>query len=328
MDDPLIYVRAIHFAATITVAGAVFFIVFIAEPTFRSAADGARLPHIVRHLLVWIAWTSLVVTVVSGMAWLVLVAQSITDSSLWEALATDVLGVVLLQTGFGNDWLARFGLACLLGGMFVRFLSRRRAVKRLWVRCAVVALAAALAGTLVWAGHAAGGRDLEAVLHPAADFVHLTAAAAWVGTLLPLALVLGAAGHDGASVAFARTAAVRFSAFGIVSVATLLITGSINTWYLAGSIPALTATDYGHLLLIKIGLFLVMVAIAAINRLVLTPRLVQTASAAQARRVLFELRINTLLEVAIGVSIIVIVAMLGTNPPGLEAITHAHPHPH
>jgi putative copper resistance protein D len=327
LDDPLIYVRAIHFAATITVAGVVFFIVFIAEPTFRGAADGARLPHIVRHLLVWIAWTSLVVTVVSGIAWLVLVAQSITYSSLGETLTTDVLGAVLLQTGFGNDWLARFGLACLLGGMFVPFLSRR-GVEPLWVKCAVVASAAALTGTLVWAGHAAGGRGLEAVLHPVADFVHLSAAAAWVGTLLPLALVLGAAGHDGASVAFARTATVRFSAFGIVSVATLLITGSINTWYLAGSIPALTETDYGHLLLIKIGLFLVMVAIAAINRLVLTPRLVQTASAAQARRVLFELRINTLLEVAIGVSIIVIVAMLGTNPPGLEAITHAHPHPH
>ena len=47
-----------------------------------------------------------------------------------------------------------------------------------------------------------------------------------------------------------------------------------------------------------------MVAIAAINRLVLTPRLVQTASAPEAGRALFQLRINTLLEVAIGVIII------------------------
>jgi copper resistance protein D len=327
VDDPLIYVRAIHFAATITVAGAVFFIVFIAEPTFRYTAEGARLPAIVRHLLVWIAWTSLVVTVVSGLAWLVLIAQSISDTSLTEALTVDVLGAVLFRTGFGHDWLARFGLACLLGGMFVPFLSRR-AVKSLWVNCAVVAFAAGLAGTLVWAGHAAGGRGLEAVLHPAADFLHLVAASAWAGTLLPLALVLATTEDEAASVALARTATVRFSAFGIASVATLLITGTINTWYLAGSIPALTETDYGHLLLIKIALFLVMVAIAAINRLVLTPRLVQKASAAQARRVLFQLRINALLEVAIGVAIIAIVAMLGTNPPGLEAITHAPHHSH
>ena len=68
MDDPLIYVRAIHFAATITVAGAVFFVVFIAEPAFRGAETGARLPAIVRHLRVWVAWTGLVVTVVSGLA--------------------------------------------------------------------------------------------------------------------------------------------------------------------------------------------------------------------------------------------------------------------
>ena len=123
MYDPLIYVRAIHFAATITVAGAVFFIVFMAEPTFRNAASGARMPAIVRYGLVWIAWSGLVVTVVSGVAWLVLVAQSISDCSLSETLTTDVLGTVLLQTGFGHDWLARFGLACLLGGIFLPFLS-------------------------------------------------------------------------------------------------------------------------------------------------------------------------------------------------------------
>lgn len=327
MDDPLIYVRAIYFAATISVAGAVFFIVFIAEPAFRDAANGARLPAVARYRLVWIAWTGLVVTVASGAAWLVLIAKSISETSLAATLTADVLGAVLLQTGFGHDWLARFVLACLLGGMFVPFLSTRP-FKSLWTSCAVVVLAAGLAGTLVWAGHAAGGMGFEAVLHPAADFLHLVAASAWAGTLLPLALVLGAARHDAASVARARAATARFSAFGIASVATLLITGAVNTWYLAGSIPALTETEYGHLLLIKIALFLGMVAIAAINRLVLTPRLVQTASAPEAGRALFQLRINTLLEVAIGVIIIAIVAMLGTNPPGLEAITHAYRHSH
>jgi copper resistance protein D len=327
LDDPLIYVRAIHFAATIAVAGAVFFIVFIAEPTFRNAADGAHLPAIVRHRLAWVAWTSLVVTVASGGAWLVLIAESISDSSLAETLTADVLGAVLLQTGFGHDWLARFVLACLLGGVFIPFLSTRP-FKSLWTSCAVVVFAAGLAGSLVWAGHAAGGLGFEAALHPAADFVHLIAAAAWVGTLLPLGLLLTAAGNDAPSVALARAATVRFSTFGIASVATLLITGAVNTWYLAGSIPALTETEYGHLLLIKIALFLGMVAIAAINRLLLTPRLVQAASAAQAGRALFQLRINTLLEVAIGVVIIAIVAMLGTNPPGLEAITHAYHHSH
>jgi len=39
LDDPLIWVRAIHFAATLSVAGVVFFLFFIGEPAFR-AADG------------------------------------------------------------------------------------------------------------------------------------------------------------------------------------------------------------------------------------------------------------------------------------------------
>jgi len=36
LDDPLIYARALHFAATTTVAGVAFFIVLIAEPLLRS----------------------------------------------------------------------------------------------------------------------------------------------------------------------------------------------------------------------------------------------------------------------------------------------------
>jgi putative copper resistance protein D len=104
--------------------------------------------------------------------------------------------------------------------------------------------------------------------------VHLIAAAAWVGGLLPLALMLAAAGR---SVAVAHAVSLRFSAYGIVAVGVLLLTGAINTWYLAGSIRALTETDYGHLLLAKIVLFLVMLALATVNRLWLTPALTVNA---------------------------------------------------
>ena len=263
MDDPLIYVRAIHFAATITVAGVAFFIVFIAEPAFRQAEKEARMPVMLRACLAWLAWTGLALTVVSGAAWLVLVAQSMSGQPWAEVFSQDVLRTVLLDTGFGRDWLERFVLAGLLAAMFVPFLSAQR-VRSVRINIVVVALAAGLIGTLAWAGHAAGGSGVEGVVHPAADFVHLVAAAAWVGTLLPFALLLGATRHDAASVAVARTATVRFSSFGIASVGTLLATGVINTWYLAGSIPALTDTDYGHLLLIKIALFVAMIAIALV----------------------------------------------------------------
>jgi copper resistance protein D len=256
-----------------------------------------------------------VVTVVSGAAWLVLIAQSMSDSPLAEVFSEGILWTVLLQTCFGRDWLARFVLACLLAGMFVPFLSAQRS-KSVWIKLVVVALAVGLVGTLAWAGHAIGGSGIEAIIHPAADFLHLVAAAAWVGTLLPLALVLAAAGHDAMSVTIARTVTVRFSTFGIASVGTLLVTGSINTWYLVGSVLALTDTDYGRLLLSKVALFFGMVAIAAVNRLHFTPKLVQVASAFATQDVLRQLRRNTAIEGVVGIIIICIVAVLGVTPHG------------
>ena len=66
----------------------------------------------------------------------------------------------------------------------------------------------------------------------------------------------------------------------------------------------------------KIALFLAMLAIAAINRVRLTPRLV--AGGAVAGPAVRQLRTNALTEAVIGALILLIVAMLGTLPPGRE----------
>jgi putative copper export protein len=101
-------------------------------------------------------------------------------------------------------------------------------------------------------------------------------------------------------------------------------TGATNagmTWYLVGSVVALTDTYYGRLLLTKVALFLGMVAIAAVNRLHFTPRLVQVGSAFAAQNALRLLRRNTVIEVVIGIVIICVVAMLGVTPHGSH---HSH----
>jgi copper resistance protein D len=308
-------VRALHFAATVTVAGVAFFIVVIAEPAFRIAETDLRLPHIIRRRLAWIGWIGLLLTVLSGAAWFVLVARSMSDRPLPEVFSDEILWTVLLQTGFGRDWLVRFVLACLLAGMFVPFLFAQ-GVKSVWIKVVTVALAVGLVGTLAWAGHAVGGSGIEAVIHPAADFLHLVAAATWFGMLLPLALVLAAVGGDAASVTIAREATVRFSTIGIASVGTLMVTGSVNTWYLAGSVFALTDTDYGRLLLTKVTLFFGMVAIAAVNRLQFTPRLVPIARGFATQDALRQLRRNVVIEIVMGMIILSIVAALGVTPHG------------
>src|SRR6202011_6385255 len=141
--------------------------------------------------------------------------------------------------------------------------------------CAAAVRAAALLGALALAGHGGATPGAAGAVHLMADMAHAIAAGIWVGGLLPLALLLAAARStsDAPALDAARDATRRFSNLGLVSVATLLATGIVNTIFLAGSVPALLGTPYGQLLSLKILLFLAMVAIAAVNRLKLTPRL-------------------------------------------------------
>lgn len=323
MADPLIYARAVHFAATMLVAGVVMFAVFIAAPAWRGAAGNSTVAIKVRARLAVMAWISLALAAIAGAAWLVLTAAGMSGLPAAQVFGDGVLWTVLSQTTFGRAWLARFVLACALAATLPALLSSRDR-KSPWLEIMAVILAAAFAGALAWSGHAAGGLGGEAVIHPAADVLHLIAAAAWVGALLPLIVLFAAAGADDGSLAMARTATTRFSILGIVSVGTLLVTGIVNTYYLAGSVAALLHTDYGRLLLIKIALFLAMVAIATVNRFRLTPQLLQQTSIAASRDALRQLRRNAAIETLAGVLVIAIVAALGTMPPAIHA---AHQHP-
>jgi len=313
----MIYVRAIHFAATLMAAGVVFFIVFVAAPAFGAAPDAKALRAMLWPRLAFIGWFSLVLAIGSGAVWLILTASAMSGTPPAE-MSGGVLWTVLTQTHYGVASLVRLGAAGLLAVSFALLLS---AQYRSWLGTVAVLAAAVLAGAIAFGGHALGGQGAEGFIHPAADILHLIASAAWVGALLPLALLLGAA--DTSSLVIARTATLRFSTLGVVSVGMLAVTGGVNTWYLAGSIEALTVTFYGQLLLAKIALFLIMVAIAAVNRLRLTPQLVQIESSPVAQRALRHLRRNAVVETFAGFIIICIVAVLGTKPPGI----HIHQHP-
>ena len=71
MDEPLIWVRIVHFAAAISVTGALLFLTFIAEPAFRKLDGAAKIAAVVRSWLTWIEWSGLGLVVLSGAAWLV-----------------------------------------------------------------------------------------------------------------------------------------------------------------------------------------------------------------------------------------------------------------
>ncbi len=316
MNDPFVWVRAVHFAATIVVSGAVFFRAFIADPAFRKASGSEHIAAVVQSRLAWFAWTGLVLVFISGAAWLFFVAARMIDVPLFDVFSDGTVWTVVTGTDFGHAWIVRLVMAGLLG--VALFPARyARAAEFHWRRIFALPLAAGIVGSLAWAGHAAAGTGLNGTVQLFADIFHLVAAAGWVGSLVPLAVLLAAVirGQDAFSVTLAGEAVLRFSTLGIVTVGALVVTGIINAWMLVGNSAALVNTDYGRLLLAKIVLFLVMLAAAGVNRIILTPRLVQ-AQVCAAQIPLRQLRNNSLIEAAVGAIILLIVSVLGILPPG------------
>jgi putative copper resistance protein D len=87
---------------------------------------------------------------------------------------------------------------------------------------------------------------------------------------------------------------------------------------LVGSIEGLVRTDYGHLVLAKIGLFGAMTTVAAINRWRLTPQLSEPPQTRS--RVLRRLTYNVVIEIALGMSVFAIVGALGTLHPAIHLV--------
>ncbi|HZP78833.1 MAG TPA: copper homeostasis membrane protein CopD [Pseudolabrys sp.] len=312
MFDALIFIRAIHFAATAAVTGGVLFLVFVYRPALQENRGGGPAPAIRAF-----AWSGLLIAALSGAGWLILQTVYMSGLSAAEVLAERAVWTTLSQTGFGHIWIVRAAIWIALALAFLWLDVERRAR---WAGMPVALLAAAFAGALAWAGHAAASEGILGSVHVAADALHVVAAAAWVGALIPLALALGVAAreHHVRALTAACSVTLRFSSFGIACVATVVLTGAVNTWMLAGSVDALVGTAYGRLLLIKIALFLCMLMIAAINRQRLTPRLVDADDAGAGKRALNRLRRNSLIEVALGAIILCIVGALGILPPGAE----------
>ncbi|WP_458087203.1 copper resistance CopC/CopD family protein [Streptomyces malaysiensis] len=119
-------------------------------------------------------------------------------------------------------------------------------------------MAVGLAATWAMAEHASVG--LQRQLAMPVDVIHLIAVGVWMGGLASLAVTLWA-GEP-----IERAAVRRFSRLAFGSVVALVVTGLYQSWRQVGSWGALTDTEYGRWLLVKVGLVAVLVGIAAISR--------------------------------------------------------------
>lgn len=121
-----------------------------------------------------------------------------------------------------------------------------------------VVVTVGLAATWAMAEHASVG--IQRQLAMPVDVIHLVAVGVWLGGLASLAVTLRA------GVPIERAAVVRFSRLAFGSVVALVLTGLYQSWRQVGSWKALTGTEYGRWLLIKVALVAVLVGIAAFSR--------------------------------------------------------------
>jgi len=291
MNELLILSRAVHFGSCLALLS-IFAVRLLVE---RAAADDGRAERRLAALC-------LAAAIVSGFLWLWASAAGMSGSTLRQALDPKILGVVLEQTPPGQVWLIRGGFAVALA-ILLRF---PRGAWR-WPVWAI--LAAVLVGSLAWLGHAGAGEDGRRTVMLAGDVVHLLAASFWPAGLLPFALLLRRLIKTGALPA-AHVAVRRFSAMSLATVGVLAASGLVNAYFLVGSFQALVTSGYGRLLILKVVLFVAAVILGAWNFLIHKPGIDVAPGA------LPSMQRKVWIELGLGALIVVVVAILGTLPPG------------
>ena len=288
--------RALHAGGAIVLFGE---LVFARAVLDRDAAhlDGWRVRMLAAAWLVatlaWVAWLMAETAAMAGVEW---------------RETMPLVGRVLADTGFGHVWLVRAVLLIALGALLLR--ARRKGAPSL----PSVILAGLVLASLAWAGHANAHVGVDGIVDHLAHALHVLAAGAWIGSLRPLAASLHASSRAEDEVA--RTVA-RYGSLGFACVALIVGTGVVIAAYTLGAPMRLVDSDYGHLLLVKLTLFAIVLAVAAANRWWLTPTIAraETSSAATARG---RMRRLAWLEAALGLAIIALAGALGSAAPPMS----------
>jgi putative copper resistance protein D len=287
---PLALCRFAHFLAAMLAFGMSAYLWAYAPERLRLA-----LSRVVRRL----ALVASLVALISAIAWLALESAAMADDRS-AAIDPDVIVAVLSDTAFGQAWAAHLVLAAALVAVVV-FGPRDR-----WAATAVAS--AALLASLGLVGHAAMQMGVEGVLHRANHALHLMAAGAWIGGLVPFAMCLRAYQRDDL-----RKDAVRamagFSFWGQLIVAAIVLTGVVNIALTSHRAPIPPTTPYRALLAAKLIIVAIMISLALFNRFVLAPRLKASANA------LRTLRATSAAEVALGCVVIALVSVFALFDP-------------
>ncbi len=221
---------------------------------------------------------------------------------------------VLRETRFGVWWLARTAevglIALVLAVAWVRAQRTGDRAQR-WLGFALPLLAGEGIATITALSHAAAAPGRAwAILF---DLVHFITAAVWVGGLIAIALLLvrGRSRGQAHTEALVRRWLVPFSSVAAYSIFVLTFTGVLRGFGELPTASALVSTNYGRWLLIKLGVILLALGVALLNRRALQRR---TGSGESARAAHATLRRLVPIEAGIAVAVMLTVAVLGQTP--------------
>lgn len=312
-------VRFLVFASLVLLVGAAAFCL-LAWP------EGLGLPG-VRRLLWWAWGVAVGATVVSVGAQ----GAYVGALALRDVVDLDVVSSVF-DTRYGRVALGRVVLLVVAGVALVA-AARQRAPDEgtdgrgkdgvepsVVARVALGVLGVALLLSLGLSGHAATGDLVPVAL--VADLVHVGAVGLWLGGLLVvLAVALPRAQPDEL-----RRVVPRFSSIAFAAVAALVVTGVFQSWRQVGGLDALTQTTYGHLLLAKLALFVVMVGFGYLGR-----RWVQRGYRGESvdvgaddAEVVAGYRRSIRVETALGIAILAVTALLVNAQPARSALSQPY----
>lgn len=239
-----------------------------------------------------------------------IMAKSMTGATSYAELQSHVFEMIVTGTDFGAAWLARLGalILCVLVGIFARTQQK--------FRLGVFSIAGGIAlSTLAWGGHGAMDEGVRRYVHLTSDIAHLIAAGAWAGALLAFLLLSQPTATPG-NVALLNRTSNGFAQVGTAIVLTLVITGTVNYLLIVdASVPDMSLTSYGGLLVAKLGLFGTMLALAAANRFYLSPRLEHAVRTGDHAIAVLTLRRSLMFESTAATLILLLVAALGVLSP-------------
>jgi len=149
--------------------------------------------------------------------------------------------------------------------------------------------------------------------------IHLASTAIWGGAVIVYALLVLPDLLRKRDTGRTRAAALRLSSLATAALALVILSGIFNTWRQLEHLADLWTSEYGQVLMIKLGLVAIMMAIGAMNRFRWVPRVVAHADEpGDAGKVPLQnfhqvLRVDSLVFILI----IIAASLLGTiSPPG------------